>query len=181
MSLLSKEGAFPPIPATTSNVTADERSSAIDFVNRVNFHFESNDQENMTNAFSPDGKAYFFGMTVSGEEETRAMFRDKYHFMIPGVNRNATNHIVDRDEETGGVIVRYQLELVRYAWPKEVSAPRGPRIAEALVTSDGLPRIWQCSKIMDRLKRRGAGWYICERYVGDNVIDEKLNPDNQPS
>jgi hypothetical protein len=181
MSLLSEEGAFPPVLATKGDVTADERSSAIDFVNRVNLHFECNDQENMTNAFSPYCKAYFSGMTLSGKEEIRAMFRDKYHAMIPGVNRYATNHIVDRDEETGGVIVRYQLQLIRYAWPREVTAPRGTRIAEALVTSDGLPRIWQNSKIMDRLKKMGGGWCICERCVGDNIIDEKMNADRQPS
>jgi hypothetical protein len=180
MSLLDQDGAFVPISTTASTVTADEWISAINFINRVDFHFESNDQEQMTNAFSPNGKAHFPGMSVRGEEEIRALFRDKYSVMIPGVKRYATNHIVDRDEETGGVIVRYQNQLVRYAWPKEVGAPRGPRVAEVLVTSEGLPRIWQCSTIMDRLEKRGGGWYICERYVGDHVVDETLNPDKQP-
>jgi hypothetical protein len=180
MSLLDQDGAFLPISTTTSTVTADEWISAINFTNRVNFHFESNDQEQMTNAFSPNAKAHFPGMSVRGEEEIRALFRDKYSVMIPGVKRYATNHIVDRDEETGGVIVRYQNQLVRYTWPKEVGVARGPRVAEVLVTSEGLPRIWQCSTIMDRLEKRGGGWYICERYVGDHVIDETLNPDKQP-
>ncbi|CAN9136918.1 unnamed protein product [Alternaria alternata] len=180
MSLLDQDDAFLPISTTASTVTADEWISAINFINRVNFHFESNDQEQMANAFSPNAKAHYPGMSVRGEEEIRALFRDKYSVMIPGVKRYATNHIVDRDEETGGVIVRYQNQLVRYAWPKEVSGPRGPRVAEVLVTSEGLPRIWQCSTIMDRLEKRGGGWYICERYVGDHVVDETLNPDKQP-
>lgn len=180
MSLLDQDGAFLPISTTTSTVTADEWISAINFINRVNFHFESNDQEKMTNAFSPNAKAHFPGISVRGEEEIRALFRDKYSVMIPGVKRYATNHIVDRNEETGGVIVRYQNQLVRYAWPKDVSAPRGPRVAEVLVTSEELPRIWQCSTIMNRLEKRVVGWYICERYVGDHVVDETLNPDKQP-
>ncbi|KAI5371448.1 hypothetical protein J4E82_009856 [Alternaria postmessia] len=180
MSLLDQDGAFLPISTTASTVTADEWISAINFINRVNFYFESNDQEQMANEFSPNAKAHFPGMSVRGEEEIRALFRDKYSVMIPGVKRYATNHIVDRDEETGGVIVRYQNQLVRYAWPKEVGAPRGPRVAEVLVTSEGLPRIWQCSTIMDRLEKRGSGWCICERYVGDHIVDETLNPDKQP-
>ncbi|RYO11946.1 hypothetical protein AA0111_g12674 [Alternaria arborescens] len=179
-SLLDQDGAVLPISTTGSTVTADEWISAINFINRVNFHFESNDQEQMTNAFSPNAKVHFPGISVRGEEEIRALFRDKYSVMIPGVKRYPTNHIVDRDGETGGVIVRYQNQLVRYAWPKEVSAPRGPRVAKVLVTSEGLPRIWQCSTIMDRLEKRGGEWCIYERYVGDHIVDETLNPDKQP-
>ncbi|KAM0718816.1 hypothetical protein Q7P37_005888 [Cladosporium fusiforme] len=177
MSFLHPNGNFPPLRENAGDVTTDERSSAVDFVNRVNLFFEENDHEKMTNAFTPDGTAYHFLGTIRGHAEMREFFRTKYTYLIPGVSRSATNHIVDRDEETGGVVIRYHELLVRYAWPKDSKAVHvmsGPR--DEFVSKDGLPKVWVYTHMVERLKKTESGWKIYERYIGAATVDEKLNP-----
>lgn len=50
----------------------------------------------------------------------KQFFANDYPYLIPGVSRNATNHILDQDED--GVVVRYQNLLVRYAAPQSAAA-----------------------------------------------------------
>jgi hypothetical protein len=102
-----------PLPPITldSDVDPSDRISAIDFVNRVNWLFEIWDVDTMVEAFLPDSVTYHFHGINRGKVETRRFFDEIYPYLIPGVSRHATNHIVDRDDD--GVIVRYQNLLVR--------------------------------------------------------------------
>ncbi|GKU09483.1 unnamed protein product [Fusarium langsethiae] len=95
MSSLITNGRYPPIPgATLNDVTSEERSSAIDFVNRHNLIFEEFDHEKMTNTFLPDAAVYHTHGTIRGHENMKEFFVSKYGSVIPGVSRHATNHVV---------------------------------------------------------------------------------------
>jgi len=172
MSLLVN-GQLPPInPITSSNVTADERATAIDFVNRLNYLFEEFDHDKMVNAFTTDCTTYHFHGVMKGRDENRRFFEKTYGYLIPGVSRHATNHLVDRDGEDG-VTVRYHEELVRYAWPADAEKLKG---GEAVRSNDGLPATWLYTEMIDRLKKTDEGWKIFERYLGVNVFNAKLDP-----
>ncbi|KAK5689651.1 hypothetical protein LTR17_026190 [Elasticomyces elasticus] len=152
MSLLVN-GKFPPVSAFTSaNVTADERSSAIDSVNRINYLFEEFNHDKMLSAFLDDSIVYHFHGKIEGKEETRRSFEDVYGYLIPGVTRHATNHIVDRDGEDG-------VMLFRNAWPAEVSDAAGA----AEERTDGLPALWLFSPMIDRLRMTAEGWQVLMR------------------
>jgi hypothetical protein len=172
MSLLIN-GQFPPInPITSENVTADERASAVDFINRVNYLFEEFNHDKMANAFMPDCMTYHFHGVIKGRDGARRFFEEQYGYLIPGVSRHATNHIVDRDGEDG-VMVRFHEHLVRYAWPADAD---GVKAGEAARSNDGLPATWIFSPMIDRLRRTEEGWKIAERYVGPSVVNSKLDP-----
>jgi hypothetical protein len=177
MSLLT-DGSLPRIiPTTSNNVTADERTSAIDFVNRVNFLFEEFDHDKMLSAFHADAVVYHFHGKIQGHSEMRTFFQDGYPYLIPGVSRHATNHIVDRDGEHG-VTVRYHEHLVRYAWPEEAGkkAP-GDDAGRLLEGGTDLPSIWLFSHMIDRLRKTDEGeWKISERYLGVSAFNRKLDP-----
>jgi len=111
--------AFPRI-TPNEHVDPVDRISAIDFVNRVNWLFETWDVGEMVNAFLPDSVAYHFHGTIRGREGLRHFFENDYPYLIPGVSRHATNHIVDQDED--GVDVRYQNLLVRFTDPENAVA-----------------------------------------------------------
>lgn len=162
--------AFPKIQNGVDVDPAD-RISAIDFVNRVNWWFETWDVEAMVDAFLPDAVAYHFHGTINGHEQIRHFFAHDYPYLIPGVSRHATNHIVDTDEE--GVVVRYQNLLVRYATP-ESAAVLGA--GQAIKSTDDLPAIWLYSPMMDRLRRTATGWKISERYIGGSTVNTRLDP-----
>jgi hypothetical protein len=154
-----------------SAVTAEDRASAIDFVNRVNWLFDVWDVDAMVDAFLPDSVTYHFHGTNRGQDETRRFFNDIYPYIIPGVSRHATNHIVDPDED--GVVVRYHNLLVRYAPPEAAPALVA---AQAMESPDDLPAIWMYSPMVDRLRRWNNGWKIFERYVGFTTTNKRLTP-----
>ncbi len=162
--------AFPPV-ARTSEVDHADRSSAIDFVNRVNWFFETWDIEAMIDAFLPEGVAYHSHGTIRGRKEMRRFFEQDYLYLIPGVSRNATNHIVDVDED--GVAVRYQNLLIRHAKPEDAPALCAGQIMR---NNDGLPAIWVYSPVRDRLRRTESGWKIYERYIGGSTTNVALTP-----
>ncbi|KAM6516775.1 hypothetical protein FALCPG4_014948 [Fusarium falciforme] len=168
---------FPPLSATTSlKVTGDERSSAIDFVNRVNTLFEEFDKDKLSSTFLPEATLQHAYGKFQGYEEMRGFIEKDYPPLIPGVTRHATNHIVDRDEETGGVVVRYHNMLIRHVWPTE---------ADKVTTKDaimvtGLPGIWFWSTMLDRLKMTDDGWRVYARTIGATVINKDLAPQAEP-
>lgn len=162
---------FPPI-APQGPVTADDRASAIDFVNRVNWFFETWDVESMIQSFQPDGVAFHFHGTIRGEKEIRHFFEHDYPYLIPGVSRNATNHIVDQDGD--GVVVRYQNLLIRHAQPEDALKVGAGEVMES---QDDLPAIWLYSPMIDRLRRTPSGeWKIFERYIGGSTTNSRLTP-----
>lgn len=175
---LKTNGSLPPISLTTSGgVTADERTSAIDFVNRVNLLFEEFDHDKMLTAFHADAVVYHFHGKIQGLAEMRTFFQQDYPYLIPGVTRHATNHIVDRDGDSG-VTVRYHEHLIRYAWPQgaDQKAP-GDRAGTLLENRSDLPSIWLFTHMLDRLRRTQDGeWKISERYLGISTINRKLDP-----
>lgn len=178
MSLLLKDGSFPPVQ-TSAQVTNDERTSAIEYVNRVNLFFEENDHDKMTNAWVPHGVVYHFLGTIRGHADIREIFKTKYEYLVPGVSRSATNHVIERDEETGGVYVRYHELLIRYAWPKDsgkLHVDSGP-VGES-ISNDGLPKVYMFTHIADRLVQTDEGWKIYERYLGATTTDASLNQVN---
>jgi hypothetical protein len=162
---------LPPIQQNDS-VSTEDRASAIDFINRVNWFFETWDVDAMVDAFLPDSVTYHFHGTNHGKDETRCFFNKIYPYIIPGVSRHATNHIVDPDDDNG-VIVRYHNLLVRYARPEAAPAHMA---GQALESPDDLPAIWIYSTMVDRLRRRDNGWKIFERYVGCTSINNGLTP-----
>jgi hypothetical protein len=153
------------------DVDAADRVSAIDFVNRVNWWFETWDVDAMVNAFLPEGVAYHFHGTLRGQTEMRHFFENDYPYLIPGVSRHATNPIVDRDED--GVVVRYHNLLVRYASPESAATLESGQVMES---RDDLPAIWIYSPMMDRLRRTPDGWKIIERYIGGSTTNQHLTP-----
>jgi hypothetical protein len=164
--------AFPPI-LSRSTVEPGDRADAIDFVNRVNWLFETWNVDGMLDAFLPDAVAYHFHGTIRGHAEMRRFFEEDYPYLIPGVSRHATNHIVDPDED--GVVVRYHNLLVRYAKAADAAQPGAGAAQES---ADDLPAIWIYSPMRDRLRRTADGWKIHERYIGSSVINSRLNVDS---
>jgi len=162
--------AFPAV-AHKSAVSPADWTSAVDFVNRVNWFFETWDVEAMIESFFPDAVAYHFHGTISGHAEIRTFFERDYPYLIPGVSRSATNHIVDADEE--GVVVRYQNLLVRYADPKDAVALGSGQVMNS---DNDLPAIWLYSPMRDRLRRTKDGWKIIERYIGGSTTNSRLTP-----
>jgi hypothetical protein len=162
--------AFPAI-ARSSAVDPADWTSAVDFVNRVNWLFETWDVEAMIDSFFPEAVAYHFHGTISGHAEIRRFFEHDYPYLIPGVSRHATNHIVDPDGE--GVVVRYQNLLIRYADPQDAEALGAGQVMHS---DNGLPAIWLYSPMRDRLRRTATGWKIIERYIGGSTTNDKLTP-----
>jgi hypothetical protein len=162
--------AFPRI-ARTSELDPADRASAVDFVNRVNWFFETWDVEAMIDSFFPDAVAYHFHGTISGHAGIRHFFEHDYPYLIPGVSRHATNHIVDPDED--GVVVRYQNLLVRHASPEDAAVLGAGQVMHS---DSGLPAIWLYSPMRDRLRRSGNNWKIIERYIGGSTTNNALTP-----
>lgn len=162
--------AFPPVPRYSAADPLD-RASAVDFVNRVNWLFETWDVEAMIDAFLPDAVAYHFHGTINGHAEIRRFFEHDYPYLIPGVSRHATNHIVDVDGD--GVQVRYQNLLVRHAAPQDAPALGAGQVMHS---DSGLPAIWLYSPMRDRLRRTPDGWKISERYIGGSTTNSLLTP-----
>jgi hypothetical protein len=173
MSSLIVDGHFPPINSSTKHdVTTEERTTAIDFVNRHNFVFEEFNHSKMMGTFLPDAVIYHSHGTIRGLEQMKLFLENFYEFFIPGVCRSATNHVVDRDGE-GGVIVRYQECLIRYGWKgDDVTAVTGADV----VRDDGLPSTWWLGTIIDRLRMTADGWKIFERYLGSPFRNGGLDP-----
>lgn len=163
--------AFPRIQTQTPIDPADW-ISAIDFVNRVNWLFETFDVEGMLDAFLPEAVAFHWHGTIRGIEAMRHFFEVDYPYLIPGISRSATNHIVDPDED--GVQVRYQNLLVRYADPKDA---RSIGAGQVMNSENDLPAIWVYSPMRDRLRRASDGsWKIFERYIGGSTTNVRLSP-----
>lgn len=163
---------FPPVAAQTP-VSAEDRSSAVDFVNRSNWHFETWDVEQMVASFLPDSTTYHFHGTVHGHDGLRRLFAEEYPYLVPGVCRHATNHIVDQDG-TDGVTVRYHNLLIRYA-PGDTEPGHVGDIART-PTDSGTPAIWIYSPMLDRLRKTADGWKIHERYVGASAMNPHFSP-----
>jgi hypothetical protein len=159
-----------------SRASDGDRASAIDFVNRVNWLFETWDVDAMVEAFTPEGVAYHFHGVIRGRAEMRRFFEQDYPYLIPGVSRHATNHIVDADGD--GVVVRYHNLLVRYADPALAPDLGAGRVLDS---DEGLPAIWIYSPMLDRLRREGDGWRIHERYVGGSMTNRRLEPGTKDS
>ena len=162
---------FPPV-AHQGAVSADDRISAIDFVNRVNWLFETWDVDAMVESFLPDAAVFHFHGSFRGHAELRSFFANEYPYLIPGVSRHATNHIVDADEPEG-VVVRYQMLLIRHAFPD--TAPGVPSVDGVVDSPYGLPSIWLYSPMLDRLRRADRGWRIYERHIGPSVFRPASN------
>ena len=99
-------------------------------------------------------------------------FADDAGYLIPGVTRHATNHVVDSDGEDG-VQVRYHMHLVRNSWPGDEDKAHNER-------TDGLPATWIYSPMIDRLRKTDDGWKIFERYVGPSTVNQALSPKQAP-
>lgn len=152
-------------------VDPDVRASAVDYVNRVNWLFETWDLEGAIAAFAPDASVYHFHGELHGEADIRRFLSEVYPYLIPGVSRHASNHIVDV-EDSGLVAVRYQNLLVRYA-----DVEQAPSLGEGQVLdSEELPAIWLYSPMLDRLRKTETGWLIAERYIGGSTTNKRLTP-----
>ncbi|KAF5681258.1 hypothetical protein FHETE_47 [Fusarium heterosporum] len=168
---------YPPVPGVTrNNVSSEERSSAIDFVNWHNLVFEESTHQKMINTSLPDAVVYHTHGTVRGHESMKKFLENTYGYFVPGVSRHATNHVADRDEDEG-VIVRYQECLIRYGWHSDdISATNG----NDTIRQDGLPAIWWIGRIHDRLRMTADGWKILERHLGTPVRDGRLDLGKAP-
>lgn len=177
MSSLIVNGRYPPVNGSTLNdVNGEERSSAIDFVNRHNFVFEEFDHAKMSATFLPNAVVYHSHGTISGHAEMKEFFEKVYGFFIPGISRNATNHIVDRDED-GGLLVRYQEILIRYGWPGDDASAFSQ---QDQIRENGLPAVWWIGTVIDRLRMTSNGWKIFERYLGTPFRNGALDLNRAP-
>lgn len=177
---LKSTNMTPPAVSVYSNESQADRSSAVDFVNRVNWHFERNNIGNMLESFTTDAVAFHFHGEIRGHEAMRHFFEVDYQYLIPGVCRVAANHIVDEDGD--GVVVYYQNLLVRHTWPlldEENTAQKTEQ--NGLRHSEGnTPGIWLYSPMIDRLTKTPTGWKIWERYIGASTMNVDLSP-NKPN
>jgi hypothetical protein len=165
-------------PSEIYSVTAEERTSAIDFINRQNYIFQEFNHDRMLDTFLPDATVYHSERTLRGHAEIRTFFETCYGRTVPGVCRSATNHIVDRDEddEDGtGVVVRYQQYLIRYGWKGDHEDGFS---GKGTITQDGLPAIWWFGSVVDRLRMTEEGWKVYERFVGPSFRNSRLNLDS---
>ncbi|RDK02258.1 nuclear transport factor 2 family protein [Cupriavidus lacunae] len=152
-------------------IGAEVRASAVDYVNRVNWLFETWDLPGMIASFTSDARIVHFHGTLSGEDDVRHFLTEHYPYLVPGVGRCACNHIVDM-EASGLVAVRYQNLLVRYAAPEDA-----PKLSNGQVDeSDDLPVIWLYSPMLDRLRKTDDGWKIAERYIGGSTFNRRFTP-----
>lgn len=147
---------------------------AVDYVNRVNWLFETYDLEGMISSFQSDANVYHFHGDLHGEDDIRNFLTHLYPYLIPGVSRNATNHIVDVDGD--GWIVRYQNLLVRYATPEQAV---GLGAGEVMDSDEDLPGIWLYSPMIDRLRFVDGKLKIFERYIGGSTTNTRLSPVTQ--
>lgn len=161
---------FPRIKALKP-VDPDTRASAVDYVNRVNWLFETWELEDMIGAFLPDAKVFHFHGALHGEADIRTFLTETYPYLVPGVSRHASNHIVDV-EENGLVSVRYQNLLIRYASPEAASALGDGQVIE----TEEFPAIWLYSPMLDRLRATDDGWKIAERYIGGSATNSRFTP-----
>ncbi|MDG4782466.1 nuclear transport factor 2 family protein [Micromonospora sp. WMMD961] len=160
---------FPRV-SVSGTVDPGDWTSAVDFVNRLNWLFEAYDLEAMINAFLPDATVHHTHGAIRGATQIRAFLTDGYPYLIPGVNRHASNHIVDPDVD--GVMVRYQNLLIRHAWPEQAQQIRA---GAAVESSNNLPGIWAYSPVLDRLRSTSDGWRIAERHLGGTVSNKALS------
>lgn len=86
-------------------------------------------------AFTSDSVTYHFHGTISGPEASKHFIEVEYPYLIPGVSRQAINHIVVADGE--GMTVRYHNLLIRYA-DVEIAPDLG---AGKVLEQPGLPAI----------------------------------------
>lgn len=161
---------LPPI-TLDSTVDPTDRSTAIDFINRVNLLFDAYDIDAMVEAFTEDCTTFHSQGITHGQAEMRRFFQQAYPYSGPGVSRIATNVIVDADGDDG-VILRYHNLLVRY------STQESPTVVRAQVPQppEDLPGIWVYSAMTDRLRRTERGWRIFERYIGATTMNDRLRP-----
>jgi hypothetical protein len=173
--------AIPPVkPHGSSDVTAEERSSAIDFVNRNNLIMEQFQVEEILSQAAEGVVLRHWHETVTGVDEMRAFFNTTYPYIIPDVSRHATNHIVDRDEETGGVTVRYHEQCIRYAWPSVFETQLKGKEGSFIESDGDLPQIWIYNMHYDRLVMTETGWKLRERVLGPAVVNPRMDPKNAP-
>ena len=83
-------------------IDAEVRASAVDYVNRVNWLFETRDLPGMIASFTSDARIVHFHGTLSGEDEVRHFLTEHYPYLVPGVGRCACNHIVDMEASGAG-------------------------------------------------------------------------------
>jgi SnoaL-like domain len=150
-------------------VSGSDRADAIEFVNRVNWLFDIWDVEGIAESFLPDAVTRHPHGVVSGPAGLRQFLEAYYPLAIPGVSREATNHVVDADGDD--VVVRYHNLLIRYAMPEDVEAVRNA--TEVISNDDGLPAIVSLSPMIDRLRRTDDGFKIVERLVGGTVANNR--------
>ena len=131
--------ATPNVPSVVLDSPVDpaDRMTAIDFINRVNWIFDSWDIDAMVEAFLPDSVTHHTHGVVRGRIETRRFFQEQYPYTVPGVSRHATNPIVDPDDD--GVIVRYHNLLIRYS--AEASSPRIVG-GQVVASPSDMPTFW---------------------------------------
>ncbi|KFA55428.1 hypothetical protein S40293_11467 [Stachybotrys chartarum IBT 40293] len=76
---------FPPLSSITSpKVTAEERISSTESVNRVNLLFEEFDKEKMRSTFLPDASVEHAYVFFRGTEEMMRFIEEDYPPLIPG-------------------------------------------------------------------------------------------------
>ncbi|MGH3633595.1 nuclear transport factor 2 family protein [Mycobacterium sp.] len=163
--------SLPPI-VLDSSVDSADRTSAIDFINRVNLLFDAGDIDAMVEAFLPDSTTFHTQGITHGQTEMRRFFQQAQPYSGPGVSRIATNPIVDADDDGEGVVVRYHNLLVRYS----AETPSSVVTGQVQETPEDLPAIWVYCAMTDRLRRHGSGWRIFERYIGTTTMNDRLRP-----
>lgn len=111
---------------------------------------------------------------IQGQQHT--CFYSTFIPQLHDLDRHASNHILDRDEETGGVSVRYHNSLYRYAWPDDTEGVKGT-VLQYKEDTEGLPALWNGVTMTDRLVLSAEGWKLKERVLGGLVANKELMSD----
>jgi SnoaL-like domain len=156
-----------PTPhAAAARVTAQDRSDAIDLVNRLNFAFDHWQLDELLDSFTEN--AIFEHPRGRGQGRVEiARFLDAYQPLTIGVRRLALNHIVTAGAD-GSVTVTYFNVLVRLTTPADAHL-----LAEAplLESEAGFPAITTFSRVVDRLRKNEQGeWKIEHKRVDETVV-----------
>lgn len=161
---------FPSIDgALARRLPAELRLDAIDFVNRVNFHFDRWDDAALLASFTDDVVVeHPLGRSVGKEE--LAEFLKAYEPITLGVRRHNCNHVIDV-AATGDLVVTYHILLVRIS-----PSDQAERLATDPLTimhyERDLPKLISYALVSDTLALQKDGSFLVRRKRVANVAED---------
>ncbi|MFK4771387.1 nuclear transport factor 2 family protein [Rhizobium sp. ZW T2_16] len=156
----------------STQVAAQIRSDAIDFVNRINFYFDRWELAKLLNAFADDVVVdHPLGRSVGKHELEH--FLQAYEPITLGVRRHNCNHVVDV-LDSGDVQVTYYILLIRVAPSSEANALKSAPM-EIMEFDQHFPKLISYAMVTDTLVRLPSGHFAVKHKRVENVSEDKVH------